>query len=251
MKTEEREQQASYPIYDLSEAIKVAEGVRDLGGSRASVDRDLLGKHLKLAIGGPSFFQRISTAKAFGMIEGRGTYSLTDRARRFFWPTDENEKSKSAIEILSQPVSFALIIHRFSGQKLPNNEILGNILHGQANIPISKKDILASIFLRSAQLLKLIDQFGILNIPNSHQAIASGQNGNTEISVSPVNATKSIDPLSLPASMIGTDEAPPGCTAWSYAYKGKLIRVQTPEDMTKELWEKLEAYVKILKPEGA
>jgi len=250
MKTEDRDQQASYPVYDLSEAIKVAAAVKDLGGSRAGVERELLGQHLKLAVGGPSFFQRVSAARAFGMIEGRGTYSLTDRARRFFWPTDENDQFNASVEILSNPPSFAVLVHRYSGQKLPSNEILGNVLHGQANIPLSKKDVLASIFVRSANLLKLIDQSGVLSITTSSQPVAPGQNGNTEVTVSKVNATKTVDPLSVPASLVGVDDAPPGNTVWSYSHKGKVIRVQTPEDISSELWQKLEAYVKILKPEA-
>lgn len=44
-----------------------------------------------------------------------------------------------------------------------------------------------------------------------------------------------------------TDDAPDGSDAWSYA--GGKIKVQTPGKLSKELWDKLNAYVQMLKPE--
>jgi hypothetical protein len=62
----------NYPIYDLAEAVKVAVAVRDLGGGNSPATKSLLAQQLKYAENGPSFFQRVGAAKAFGLIDGWG-----------------------------------------------------------------------------------------------------------------------------------------------------------------------------------
>src|SRR5580658_3431261 len=87
----------SYPLYDLGEAVKVAEAVRDLGGGNSTVAKSLLAKHLQYAETGPSFFQRVTSTKAYGLIVGRGAYTLTELAKRYFYPTVENGKDAAAV----------------------------------------------------------------------------------------------------------------------------------------------------------
>jgi hypothetical protein len=154
--------EASYPLYDLSEAVKIAEAVRDLGGGNAPVSKSLLAQHLKYAESGPSFFQRVTATKAFGLIEGRGSYSLTDLAKQYFYPTVENGKESAAVKSLTFPKAFALLVQKFDGGKLPAIEMIGNIIHAEADIPVSKKSILAGLFLRSVQSIGAIDSGGFL-----------------------------------------------------------------------------------------
>lgn len=161
-KNEGRKGEAAYPIYDLSEAVKVAEAVRDLGGGNAPVSKSLLAQQLKYAENGPSFFQRVAAAKAFGIIDGWGSYSLTELGRQYFFPTVENGKQSAAISFLTFPKAFSILVQKFDGGKLPTNEIIGNIIHSEADIPVSKKGIIAGCFVRSAQFLGVIDPNGFL-----------------------------------------------------------------------------------------
>ncbi len=154
--------EASYPLYDLSEAVKIAEAVRDLGGGNAPVSKSLLAQHLKYAESGPSFFQRVTATKAFGLIGGRGSYLLTDLAKQYFYPTVENGKESAAVKSLTFPKAFALLVQKFDGGKLPAIEMIGNIIHAEADIPVSKKSILAGLFLRSVQFIGAIDAGGFL-----------------------------------------------------------------------------------------
>ncbi len=101
----------AYPIYDLAEAIKVAEAVRDLGGGNVPVSRS---------------------------------------------------KESAGIAALTFPNAFAVLVQKFDGGKLPPLSLIGNIIHKEAGIPVSKKDILAGCFVRSAQFLKAIDAGGFL-----------------------------------------------------------------------------------------
>jgi hypothetical protein len=154
--------EVSYPLYDFAEAAKVAGAVRDLGGGNAPVSKSLLAQHLKYAETGPSFFQRVTSTKAFGLIDGRGAYSLTDLAKQYFYPTIENGKESAAVKSVTFPRAFALLVQKFDGGKLPPIEMMGNIIHSEAKIPISKKNMLAGLFLRSVQSIGAIDPSGFL-----------------------------------------------------------------------------------------
>ena len=161
-KNNEVKTEASYPLYDLSEAVKIAEAVCDLGGGNSPVAKSLLAQHLQYAENGPSFFQRVTASKAFGLIEGRGSYSLTDLAKQYFYPTVENGKEVAALKALSFPRAFSILVQKFDGGKLPAIETLGNIVHTEAGIPVSKKNTLAGLFLRSVQFIGAIDSGGFL-----------------------------------------------------------------------------------------
>jgi hypothetical protein len=154
--------EASYPIYDLAEAVKIAEAVRDLGGNNSPVSKSLLAKHLSYAESGPSFFQRVTATKAFGLVDGRGSYSLTDLAKQYFYPTVENGKETAAVKALTTPKAFSILVQKFDGGKLPSVEMIGNIVHAEAEIPVSKKNAIAGIFLRSVQSIGAIDSGGFL-----------------------------------------------------------------------------------------
>jgi hypothetical protein len=154
--------EASYPIYDLAEAVKIAEAVRDLGGSNSPVARSLLAQHLSYAENGPSFFQRVTATKAFGLVDGRGSYSLTDLAKQYFYPTIENGKESAAVKALTTPKAFSILVQKFDGGKLPPIEMIGNIVRAEADIPVSKKNTIAGIFLRSVQFIGAIDSGGFL-----------------------------------------------------------------------------------------
>src|SRR5262245_12340624 len=141
---------ASYPIYALDEAMRVGQAVKDLGGARQSVSKKMLAKQMSLHMSGPSFFQRVAASKYFGIIEGRGDYSLSETARRYFYPQQPGEERKALLDLLRTPSLFAKIIGRFEGDTLPSNQNLGNIFH-DSGVPDSWKDRVAAIFVRSAQ----------------------------------------------------------------------------------------------------
>ena len=194
--------EVAYPLYDLSEAVKVAEAVRDLGGGNAPVARSLLAQHLKSAETGPSFFQRVASCRAFGLIDGRGAYLLTELAKQYFYPTVEGGRDIAAVKVLTVPRAFSILVQKFDGGKLPGIETIGNIIHTEAAIPVSKKNILAGLFLRSVQYIGAIDPSGFLRCK---ALIAAGK-----------KALDAIDTGKVPANF-DLDNAPPGLSVASDA----------------------------------
>lgn len=237
---ENKTSDAAYPLYDLAEAVKVAEAVRDLGGDRTPVSKSLLAQHLKYAETGPSFFQRVTATKSFGLVAGRGEYELTEQAKRYFFPTTDTEKATAAVAILSSPSAFKVLVQRFDGGKLPPNNMLGNILQKDAKVTISKKDIVASCFVRSAQFLGVIDAGGFLRCRASVAA------GSSEIKRDIPQQSPSAE-LPAPARHIaGNSNA--STKVWTSTEDNRTILVETPRDINVQEWEVLNQYVQRIKP---
>jgi hypothetical protein len=201
-----RKGEAAYPLYDLEEGFKIAQAVRDLGGGNQPIAKSILAQHLKYAESGPSFFQRISSAKAFGIIDGWGSYSLTELAKQYYYPTVENGKQTAAIAILKFPKAFSGLVQKFDGGSLPSNEMIGNIIHKESDIPISKKAAVAGVFVRSARFLGAIDSSGFLCC----KAFAAGAGGGSAASVSspvaPAASTQIQKPLPEPKEFTDQEE---------------------------------------------
>jgi hypothetical protein len=233
----------AFPVYTIDEALKVATAVNELGGARTAVAKSMIAKHMKYAQSGPSFFQRLSAAKSFGMIRGWGDYGLTDSAKRFFYPTSDIEKKNAGMEFLRTPVPFARIISRFEGSKLPPNEMIGNIMHNEAGVPPSWKDRAASIFLRSANFIGAIDASGVLKT----QVTAESQLRDAVVEIQK-------HPLDPPAPVI--KEYPPlrvqrpDVRVWEIKDGDNVLRIETPKQLSYELWQLLDNYVQYLKPKG-
>ena len=87
---------------------------------------------------------------------------LTELAKQYFYPTVENGKEVAAVKSVTVPKAFSILVQKFDGGKLPNIEMIGNIIHSEAGIPVSKKSILAGLFLRSVQFIGAIDSGGFL-----------------------------------------------------------------------------------------
>ena len=239
--------ESTYPVFALPEAIKIAEAVKELGGARTPIQRSILAKHFQLAESSPSFFQRVGAAKSFGLIEGHGAYSLTERAKRYFYPTNETDKGLAALESLTAPKAFAVIVGRFDGDKLPKTEMLGNILHREAAVPVSWKDRVVNIFLRSAQHLGVIDQSGILRYGALHYAggVVPSQDPPPQC---PANSQPRLDEVIRQARIDPTPSSEK-TRIWSFAEGENVVRVETPARLSMALWQLLEHYVQYLKPE--
>jgi hypothetical protein len=224
-----------YPYYPLSSALKLATAVKDLGGGRTPVKKSLLAKHIGTSESAAAFAQGLTSAKVFGVVDGHGDYSLTENAKRYFFPTTESDKSLALLDTFGKPAAFAELLRRFDGDKLPTRDILGNILHRDLGIPDSWKERVAGLFTNAAQEVGVIDSQGYLRYDANRHA------------EKPVN-----DPPPPPPDDEDKNRdkdkkdkpVKPGMVRWQY----KTIEVLTPETLDHSLWKTLEGYVKLLEP---
>ncbi len=168
-----RPETSLYPYTSLAPSLKIADAVKELGGARSEVSKSRLAAHFKESEKSASFLQRISSAKAFGMIVGRSDYSLSESSKRYYSPTSEQDRSNALLEFLASPTSFREIIRLFDGEQLPKREILGNIFSEKLKVPESWKDRAASFFENSAQFVGVIDENRFLRFKATQHAAAS------------------------------------------------------------------------------
>lgn len=229
----------AYPYLPIASALKVAEALKELGGARSTIPKSLLAKHLGEAEGSMQLSQRITSAKCFGLVEGHGTYSLTETAKRYFFPTSENDKASALLDVFASPPAFQDLLRRFDGDKLPGREILGNILHRELKVPESWKERVAGLFCGAAQHVGVIDSQGFLRYEAARHSAGSSTEDIPPAAEEPTPSMSSFAGILRPKPA-----SAPGIVQWRY----KAIEVTTPENLDRALWMKLNAYVQLLEP---
>lgn len=242
-----KRESASYPYFALHLALKIGDAVNELGGGNVAIQKSVLASHLKEDEKSPVLQQRIVTAKCFGIIEGRTTFTLSQAGKRYYLPTTQSERAVALLDFLTAPASFAKVIKRFDGSPLPQREILANIFHRDVGVPVSWKDRTAASFIKSAEVAGALDEAGFLRVrarkegglskPISGTILEPMQETTTIVSPSKAGTKEDIE-------VAGSVES----NVWNFSYGGKSVRLITPSELDRSLWAKLNAYVKLLEP---
>ena len=235
-----------YPYYSLNKAIELAEIVRDHGGVNSDVSKSLLAQHLQTEETSPTLNGVLGAAKLFILVDGRGSYRLTDTAKRYFFPTTEKDQMTALLDMVNGPPLFRSLISRYDGTRLPTQAMLINLLTKDYGISESWRVRAASLFMSALERVGLIDSAGFLRYKASLHATANGNMVRMTNSPTTAIAPPAIDqpPSAMPVE--STEQTPQsGVAGWTY----KGIRVEVPENLSMELWKKLSNYVNVLKPD--
>lgn len=229
---------AKFPLLSLQNSLQVAEAVRDGGGANTEVPKSIIASHLGSSENSGAFLQRLGSARSFGLIEGRGSYRLTDQAKRYFYPATEDDRRRAQLAFLASPPVFNEIIKRFDGNKLPAPAMLANILHREYSVSNSWKDRVASSFIKAAQIVGTIDGQNFLrygaSLHNMESPLSQSDAADTHAPVADA-------PRSQPSAV-------PGGNSWLFQQEGQFVRVESSAELSPALWQKLNAYVQVLKP---
>jgi hypothetical protein len=223
--------------------LDVAKGVREIGNGKQEVSRSLLASHLKVDENSADFSQKIASTKTYGLIDGRGTFKLTELSMGYFFPTTnpEREKKIALLQAAAQPGAFAALLQRYDGSKPPSQELMGNVLSQQMGIPESWKMRVATFFIKSMEASGALGADGFLR----HAAeLEKARRGGGDLQFTPASGQAGGGTPPPPPPPRQDEPDPPGAITWKY----KDLRVHTPDDMSREVWEKLKAYVDILEP---
>ena len=238
---------ASYPYMGLAAALRIADAVKDLGGAKVQIQKSLLASHLEESEKSASFQQKISASKSFGIIEGRSDYSLSESAKQYYFPTGESDRTLALLGFLASPSAFSQIIKRFDGGKLPPRQLLANILHRELRVPASWKDRVAAFFQNAAELVGCLDSSGFLRFRALKEGLLSKSRPGSN--VIPMQADKAhVSPSAQAVGEASHPESGIESNVWNFSFKGKAVRLSTPSELDSPLWEKLNAYVQLLKP---
>lgn len=233
---------SSYPVNTFQNSLEVAKAVADSGGANTDVQKSVIAHALGSSDSSGAFIARIAAAKLYGMIEAsRNGYRLTDYAKHYFFPSSESEKRTALLMMLKAAPIFAEIIKRFDGNKLPTPDLLSNVLLREFRVPDSWKDRVARFFMKAVSDAGVVDSQGFLRYSAARQSVDT-------MPAPPSSHVATPTDLAEPAPAPTT--APPrvGMNAWVFSLGGKTVRVETSDDLSPELWKKLDAYIQVLKP---
>jgi hypothetical protein len=152
-----RERSTRYPGVSLAESLRLCESIEELGvdGLAAAGIASALGyTNIKTN----TFSARLSAARQFGLLRLAGNgYALTPLAREILHPLDPADVPRLLRQALLRPSLYAELAERYSGKKLPEPAILGNILYHNYQIIASAKEVAVEAFLESARFVGAID----------------------------------------------------------------------------------------------
>ena len=235
----------AYPTYGLEDCIQVGTAVKESGGLKTPISKGLIASRLGLSADSSRLASLIGSARSFGILSGRGDYVLTDSAKRYFVPQNPNEQSIGLLEFLATPPPFEKLIRRFDGIQLPEAAFIANILESEAGVPKSWSPRVTSIFLQAATLAGAIDAGGFLRYEPAMHSRSLDSATEQLIKEAHESAQRSVakEPVATAPRPVSTER-----NVWDFTLETKTIRLETPKDLTRPLWEKLEAYIKVIEP---
>lgn len=179
------------------------------------------------------FSASLSSARQFGLLEKTSSgYTLTELARALLHPI--NPASVPALlrrALLSSPL-YADLALRFSGRKVPEPEVLANLLYHHHGLTASAKSSAASAFLTSARFAGALDSSQTF-LPDDQPAQPPPDPKESPDSASPRPSGKK-SPSSRPhqKSPVRLD-----LPLWD-SDEGKLIRLRAPESISQASFER-------------
>ncbi len=234
-----RERSTRYPGVPLADSVKMcafieSEGLDSL--TAADIAMALGYKNIKTN----TFSARLSAARQFGLLvlkdEG---YSLTTLAKSILHPVDPNEIPRLYRQALAEPPLYHDLIEQFVDKRVPEANILGNVLYHNYQIIATAKQAAAEAFLESARFAGAMGEDHILRPGGVNSAPVPP----TASSAEPTSAAgtapppKPVAPISAHPSDKPTDVRI-DLRLWD-ADKGKAIRVRAPEVITPASFERL------------
>ncbi len=245
----------AYPYASYASGLKVAEAVKQYGGGRDTVPRNLIAKHLNMDEGSANFSNIVSTAKCFGMIEGDRDCSLSKLGSRYFFPSNGSDRRAAELAFLATPSVFKFLLDRFDGRLLPGTDKLANLMAHERILGASWAGRVAACFMGAVRALGLVDNLNHLRYGATlaeqrssrgpHRDQQTGADEGLEEDVPP--------PINEQVKSRGPEPraARPevaGLNSWAFSESGGSVLVETTDPLPRALWLRLKRYVDVLEP---
>jgi hypothetical protein len=203
-------------------------------------------------------------------VDGYTELTLTDLGRDYYMPTTTTASREAELAFLSQPPVFKFLIDKFDGSMLPSSGMLANLLSREFKIPGSWIGRVAQSFVTTASELGVLDQSGRLRydaakhkagaIPGRSLVPVGGDQPQPNASESVYAPYMDLSGASVEATMPEQSPTPAaaqfvpnvhGANVWVYRdAAGATVKLETPSTLTMALWDRLKAYIEILKPDA-
>jgi hypothetical protein len=115
------------------------------------------------------FYRRMVGAKLFGLLDTTQGVNLTRLALDYFKPTDDESKGLALLTAIKNVVGYQKILDRYSGKRLPQVDILANLVEREFQLAAEAAKICASVFVSSVQRAGLVQADNTLvTTPTQH-----------------------------------------------------------------------------------
>lgn len=148
--------QSDVPAYTLSDALRVAEAIRDQFAKAATTPLNLA-VALKIAPTGTVYKMLTGSAVAYGLTEGAAQASsiaLTDLGRRIVAPVEEGDDLVAMRQAVLKPRVIREFLEKYDGSPLPLQAIACNVIE-QMNVPTNATERAYNMIVRNAEELGL------------------------------------------------------------------------------------------------
>jgi hypothetical protein len=177
------------PMIDLDTVLGFVDQIEGDGLQRLSQQE--VAKRLNYASQTSTpFYRRIVAAKLFGLLDTTQGVNLTKLALDHFKPTDEESKKQALATAVKNVVGYQGLVERFSGKRLPPQEILKNFIERQFDLTSDTASACAEVFMRSVNRAGLVNSDGTLseNVSGQETSKMSAESTSTQGPPSPGNA---------------------------------------------------------------
>src|SRR2546430_10604813 len=102
------------------------------------------------------FYRRTVAAKLFGLLDTTQGVNLTKLALDYFKPTDDDSKAAALATAVKNVVAYQKRLERYSGKRLPQVDILGNLIEREFNLVSDTAKVCGGVFVNSAHRAGLV-----------------------------------------------------------------------------------------------
>jgi len=244
-----RERSARYPSVPLQEAIAFCRQIDELGidGLGATQIATAMGyRNVKTN----TFSGRLSSARQFQLIAlNDQNYSLTELALRIIHPIEPAEVPQLQRQACLAPHLYAELIRHYAGKRLPEAEILGNLLMHKYQITASAKAAAAEAFLESLRFVGLMNDQRLVETgtasPDPSFGLIDSRFSGAPVAPIPARSLPETEPAAKSSAGAGTafrgqatakprpeNEVRLDLTLWD-TDQGKRIRLRAPSTVTR------------------
>jgi hypothetical protein len=143
------------PMVDLGIVLKFVEKIES-GGLQTLTALEVAKKTGYTAPTSTPFYRRMAAAKMFGLLDTTQGVILTKLALDYFKPTDDESKAEALVTAIKNVEGYKKMLYRYSGRRLPQVEILSNLIEREFNLAADAAKICANVFVASAQQAGLV-----------------------------------------------------------------------------------------------
>jgi hypothetical protein len=251
-KTNVSVEQGGYPYNTLSQALKVGAAVKDHGGR--DVPKSLIAESLSMSHNSSGFWSVVASAKAYGIVDGSRDMSLTEAGRQYFYAASELAQRRALLIFFGSPPKFKALLNSYDGSGVPSQAMLTGALR-KMGLAETWGARAASFFTSAAQQVGAIDEAGFLRYKAAvAKAERSAEDSGDEIPAAEYNggSDNSQEVRPVQSTTIKAEPSPvsaPGKTVWQFG--GGAVRIETPDPITRAMWERLKKYVELLEPDDS